>query len=169
MHMLPSVPWRPATSRWAAQSPALCNDTSRDTAEYTDLPGILDCLAAHYAKLRTAPTCTSPAGHKRAMWALAQVRAYAANAQSGVVYSSRQCSAVTSPGYQSKMGMYTGTMANVSSSVQPLDAGCFIGAKCIWVVHSEGGAPRGSCPRLGTHFKFVCVALSLRDNLDAAT
>jgi hypothetical protein len=60
------------------------------------------------------------------------------------------------------MGIYIGTMASVPSSVQPLAAGCFIGAK--WVVHSEVG---GSSPRLGTHF--VCVALSLRDNLDDAT
>jgi hypothetical protein len=31
------------------------------------------------------------------------------------------------------MGIYIGTMASVPSSVQPLAAGCFIGAK--WVVH----------------------------------
>jgi hypothetical protein len=60
------------------------------------------------------------------------------------------------------MGIYIGTMASVSSSVQPLAAECFIGAK--WVVHSEVG---GSSPRLGT--RFVCIALSLRDNLDDAT
>jgi hypothetical protein len=60
------------------------------------------------------------------------------------------------------MGIYVGMMANVPSFVQPLAAGCFIGAK--WVVHSKVG---GSNPRLGTYF--VCAALSLRDNLDAAT
>jgi hypothetical protein len=34
------------------------------------------------------------------------------------------------PGYQSKMGIYVGTMASVPSSVQPLAAGCFRSCQC---------------------------------------
>jgi hypothetical protein len=60
------------------------------------------------------------------------------------------------------MGICIGRMTSVPSSVQPLAAGCFTGAK--WVVHSKVG---GSNRRLGT--QFVCVALRLRDNLDNAT
>jgi hypothetical protein len=52
--------------------------------EYTDLFGILDCLAAHYNKLGVAPTYTSTAARncKQALWAHAQTCEYAAHFQS---------------------------------------------------------------------------------------